>query len=70
MKPLFLFAGVLLFLWLAGVTVLAVWPVVADAPWEDGIDSQEAETLRHQNSFRKRMLSNRKRGMLLRLSRL
>lgn len=36
MKALTALAIALGILWLTGVTVIAVWPVVADAPWESG----------------------------------
>jgi hypothetical protein len=36
MKVVIALAIALGILWLVGVTVIAVWPVVGNAPWEDG----------------------------------
>jgi len=43
MKALIASTLVVGILWLAGVTVIAVWPVVADAPWEDEGEASTAE---------------------------
>jgi len=45
---------VALAVWLAGTTVVAVWPAVTDAPWEsdDGLGTQE---LRCQDALERRL---------------
>jgi len=54
MKALITLAIALGILWLAGVTVIAVWPVVANAPWEDA-NGESTAMLLCEHALERRM---------------